>query len=91
LPTRPTAIRTQQNVCDLRGVRVEAGLEQVERFLDEMLQIGESSAFILHGHGTGAMKAAVREHVAGLRHVEHWEPANKEDGGDAFTVCWLRS
>lgn len=87
---RPAAVRTQQNVCDLRGVRVEAGLEQVEQFLDEMLQQGESAAFILHGHGTGAMKAAVRDHVAGLSHVEHWEPAAKEEGGDAFTVCWLR-
>ncbi len=87
---RPAAIKTEQNVCDLRGVRVEAGLDQVESFLDRMLQLGESSMFILHGHGTGAMKSAVREHVAGLPHIEHWEPAQKEDGGDAFTVCWLR-
>ncbi|MEN9580205.1 MAG: hypothetical protein RJA70_3214, partial [Pseudomonadota bacterium] len=86
---RPAAVRTQQNVCDLRGVRVDAGLEQVDQFLDQMLQRGETSVFILHGHGTGAMKAAVREHVGSLSHVEHWEPADKDDGGDAFTVCWL--
>lgn len=89
-PTRAAAVRTDVNVCDLRGVRVEAGLDQVELFLDRMLQVGEPAAFILHGHGTGAMKSAVREHLNDLTHVEHWEPAPKEDGGDAFTVCWLR-
>jgi DNA mismatch repair protein MutS2 len=81
--------RTSTNTCDLRGVRVEAGIDNVATFLDQMLRIGEPAAYILHGHGTGAMKAAVREYLGDCRHVTRWEPAAREDGGDALTLCWL--
>ncbi len=54
-----------------------------------MLQLNEPAGFVLHGHGTGAMKAAVREHLAMSPVVRHFEAANQEHGGDAFTVVWL--
>lgn len=84
------ALRTQHNTCDLRGVRVDDGLVLVDRFLDEMLRMREPAAFILHGHGTGAMKSAVRSHLATSRVVRHFEPAPQDNGGDAFTIAWLR-
>jgi DNA mismatch repair protein MutS2 len=62
----------------------------VDQFLDEMLRMREPAAFILHGHGTGAMKSAVREHLAASRVVRHFEAASHENGGDAFTVALLR-
>lgn len=82
-------VRTTHNTCDLRGQRVDDGLILVDQFLDEMLRMREPAAFILHGHGTGAMKAAVREHLAGSRLVKHFEAATPNNGGDAFTVAWL--
>jgi DNA mismatch repair protein MutS2 len=83
------AVRTAHNTCDLRGVRVDDGLILVDQFLDEMLRMREPAAFILHGHGTGAMKSAVRQHLAGSRVVRHFEPAPQNNGGDAFTIAWL--
>ncbi len=81
--------RTSTNTFDLRGMRVEQGLDQVDGFIDRMLQAEEPAAFFLHGHGTGAMKEALREYVATSPYVSRWEPAAPEDGGDALTVCWL--
>ncbi len=81
--------RTSVNTCDLRGLRVEQGLDQIDSFIDRMLQAEERAAFFLHGHGTGAMKDAVREYIGTSPHVARWEPAAPEDGGDALTVCWL--
>ena len=43
------------------------------------------------GHGTGALKAAVRDHLKRSPHVERSRAADPEDGGDAFTVLWLKS
>jgi DNA mismatch repair protein MutS2 len=82
-------VRTSWNTCDLRGLRVEAGLETVNGFVDRMLQSNEPAAYFLHGHGTGAMKEAVRDYLSASPHVARWEPASREDGGDALTLCWF--
>ena len=84
-------VRTDGNTLDLRGERVDDALSRVDGFLDRMMSAGEPAGFVLHGHGTGALKSAVREHLASSRWVERAEPAGPEDGGDAFTLFWLKS
>jgi DNA mismatch repair protein MutS2 len=86
---RTTPMRMSHNTLDLRGERVEAALDRVDGFVDELLQRGEPAGYILHGHGTGALKQAVREHVRSLRQVLESGPAGPEDGGDAFTLLWM--
>lgn len=88
---RTTPVRVDSNTLDLRGMRVEESLEQVDAFVDAMLMAGERAAFVLHGHGTGALKQAVRSHLRDSLHVLDSAPAAPEDGGDAFTVFWLPS
>src|SRR5690606_22330061 len=83
-------LRTTDNTLDLRGQRVEESLERVDAFIDRMMSAGERAAFVLHGHGTGALKSAVREHLKSSRYVARAEPAAPDDGGDAFTVFWLQ-
>ncbi len=87
--SRVVPVRVASNTLDLRGERVEEALDRVDAFIDKMLSSGERSAFVLHGHGTGALKQAVREHLKLSSHVTSSEPADPEDGGDAFTVFWL--
>lgn len=86
----PAPPRTQDVTLDLRGQRVEAGLELVDAFVDELLLRGEAAGYVLHGHGTGALKEAVRAHLASLSHVRFSRPAERDEGGDAFTVFWLQ-
>lgn len=81
-------MRTEENTCNLRGERVDDGLMLLDVFIDQMLQQGEPNGFVLHGHGTGALKSAVRQHLASHRGVQRAESATREDGGDAFTVFW---
>ena len=84
-----TALRTEDNTADLRGVRVEEGLSQLESFLDRLFGRGMGEAFVLHGHGTGAMKTAVRQYLSASPYVAHSRPGKREEGGDAFTLLWL--
>jgi DNA mismatch repair protein MutS2 len=86
----PTAVRTSDNTLDLRGERVEEALDKVDGFLDRLLNIGEQLGFVLHGHGTGALKSAVRAHLQASSYVEHSSAADADSGGDAFTIFWLR-
>jgi len=85
-----TAQRTDATTLDLRGQRYEEALNRVDGFIDRLIGINEAAGFVLHGHGTGALKAGVREHLRASAYVEHSRPAEPDEGGDAFTVFWLR-
>ncbi len=85
-----TAVRTSMNTLDLRGERVDVALDKVDAFLDRLLNVGEPLGFVLHGHGTGALKSAVRSHLSASSYIEQSKPADSESGGDAFTIFWLR-
>jgi DNA mismatch repair protein MutS2 len=85
-----TAQRTDATTLDLRGQRYEEALSRVDGFIDRLIGVNEAAGFVLHGHGTGALKAGVREHLRASAYVEHSRPAEPDEGGDAFTVFWLR-
>jgi len=85
-----TALRIADNTLDLRGVRVEEGLAMLEAFLDESMVRSRDVVFVLHGHGTGALRSAIRKALAESRYVSACAPASDEQGGDAFSVARLR-
>ena len=82
-------VRTDSNTCDLRGKRVDEALDAAELFLDAMVRRNESVTYILHGHGTGVLKQAVRAWLPECAHVNRWRPAMQQEGGDAFTLIAL--
>jgi DNA mismatch repair protein MutS2 len=88
--TLPTAVRTSSNTLDLRGERVDEALSKVDAFLDRLLNVGEAAGFVLHGHGTGALKSAIRSHLQASSYIEQSQAADADSGGDAFTIFWLR-
>jgi len=74
---------------DMRGWRVEDALEELETYLNDAVMSGVSSVRILHGKGTGALRAAVREHLARHPLVQSSEPAPQREGGDGVTIVKL--
>lgn len=84
------ALRVDSNTCDVRGLRADDALGMVDTFLDRVLGMGSTSGYVLHGHGTGALKLAVREHLKRSPWVRASRAADPEDGGDAFTAFWLK-
>ena len=82
-------LRTERNTCDLRGMRAEEALEFAEQFLDRLVLADEPVCWILHGHGTGALKTAVRQWLPRSGYAQAWRPANEDEGGDAFTRVTL--
>jgi DNA mismatch repair protein MutS2 len=77
-------VRTPSNTLDLRGLRVEEALLATEKFLDRLLLQDTPAAFLLHGHGTGALKQALRESLT--RSSRSWRALEEGEGGDAFTL-----
>lgn len=91
-PTASTldeAVRVAGNTLDMRGMRVDEGQEAAERFFDKAVRSGWDRVFLLHGHGTGALKDGLRHWLRSSAYVTDWAPASEEQGGDAFTVVLL--
>ncbi len=72
------------------GLHVPEALEEVERFLDRATLSGLSSATIIHGIGTGALKKAVAELLKGHPVVSALRPGKPEEGGTGVTVAELK-
>src|SRR5450759_2136071 len=71
---------------DMRGWRVEAALEELESYLNDAAMSGIASVRIVHGKGTGALRAAVREQLAHHPLVKSFALASPQEGGDGVTV-----
>ncbi len=87
---RPGGLPVAERKLDARGLRVEELLREVDRFLDRLLVEGAADGVILHGHGTGALKHALREHLEASPHVGGFRAGDRREGGDAVTVVALR-
>jgi DNA mismatch repair protein MutS2 len=75
---------------DARGLRVDELLREVDRFLDRLAAEDAPDATVLHGHGTGALKQALRDHLSASPYVASFRPGERHEGGDAVTVVRLR-
>ena len=74
---------------NLIGVRVPDALARVDRALDEAAVSGLTRLRLLHGHGTGRLKAAIRAHLASSPYVASHRPGDEAEGGDAVTIVTL--
>jgi DNA mismatch repair protein MutS2 len=83
-------IQTTENTVDLRGLRAHEATAMAEQFLDRSLGAGRTVAFLIHGHGTGALRDAVREALRASHYVARSRPGEPGEGGDGVTVVWLR-
>jgi DNA mismatch repair protein MutS2 len=85
---RPGRTRVASSL-DLRGARVDEALDLLDRYLDDALHAGAGQVTIVHGHGSGAMRDAVRAMLSGHQAVRDWRPGERGEGGDGATVVSL--
>ena len=74
---------------DIRGRRVEDGLEELDRYLDSAFLAQMPWVRIIHGKGTGTLREAVRDALSANNHVRSWEEGKDGEGGAGVTVAKL--
>lgn len=74
---------------DIRGVRVEEGIERLSRYLDSAFLARLPFVRIIHGKGTGRLREAVRETLSASKQVRSWEEGKDGEGGPGVTVAHL--
>ena len=78
------------NTLDLRGERVEEALDNLEAYLDKASLANLSPVYIIHGHGTGALKSAVRDFISTSPYVAKYRVGEDAEGGDGVSVIDIR-
>lgn len=74
---------------NLVGWRVDEAIEEADRCIDQSLLEGRSSVRIIHGFGTGALRAGLRDWLRTHRGVRAHRPGNEHEGGDGVTIAEL--
>ena len=78
------------NKLDLRGERVEEALDALEAYLDKASLANLSPVYIIHGHGTGALKSAVRNFISTSPYVAKYRVGEDAEGGDGVSVVDIK-
>lgn len=71
---------------DIRGVRGEEAINQVQDLIDNALIVQHKNLRILHGKGNGILRHLVREYLATVNVVKSFRDEHIEFGGSGITV-----
>ncbi|MGB9867886.1 MAG: endonuclease MutS2 [Bacillota bacterium] len=75
---------------DVRGKTVAEAVGAVDKYLDDAVLAGQRRVMVIHGKGTGALRAAIAEFLSTHPHVASWRRGTLEEGGDGVTVVEVK-
>lgn len=76
---------------DLRGQRVEDAEEMVDAYMQKAAQSSLPYVLFIHGHGTGALRRAVRAKLHALPYKLEIRPGEQGEGGEGVTIAEFKS
>ena len=71
---------------DIRGFRLDEGVNAVMHYIDDAILMGVSRVRILHGTGTGALRQEVRRYLRSVPNVASYRDEHVQFGGAGITV-----
>lgn len=71
---------------DLRGVRGEEAIAQLDDWLNDAHLLGMFSLKIVHGRGYGILRKLIIEHLRSVKFVKSFEHESEQLGGDGVTL-----
>jgi DNA mismatch repair protein MutS2 len=80
----------EQTIVDVRGKAVDEALDDVVAALDRATVAGAPFLRIIHGHGTGKLKASLRDYLKDSPYVAEFRAGDRAEGGDGVTIATLR-
>ena len=74
---------------DIRGMRADEALNQVQYFIDDAILVGASQVRILHGKGNGILRQLIRQYLGSVPNVTNYRDEHVQFGGAGITVVEL--
>ncbi|WP_423149634.1 endonuclease MutS2 [Rubrolithibacter danxiaensis] len=75
---------------DVRGMRGEEALYEIEKYLDKAIMMGFPSLKIIHGKGDGILRKLIRDYLRKYSQVSRMEDEHADRGGDGITYVYLQ-
>lgn len=92
-PQKSAPVRTTTEsaslILDVRGLRAEAAINEVEKFVDKAILAGFSELEIIHGRGTGALRKQIHAYLRSFPAIASISLAPEDRGGDGMTIVTL--
>jgi len=88
--TTSRAERSAETELDLRGMASDEGLVEVDRFIDNAVMAGLPQVTIIHGKGTGVLRAAVQQHLRRHPSVKSFRLGTFGEGENGVTIVELK-
>lgn len=82
--------KTFKTEIDLRGMRAEEALKQLDKWIDEAMVLGFGSLRVIHGKGDGILKERIRQHLKGQPFIEKIEYESVQLGGEGVSLIYLK-
>src|SRR5262245_40522605 len=80
----------EQTVVDVRGKAADEALDDVVAALDRATLAGTQFLRVIHGHGTGKLKASLRDYLKDSPYVTEFRGGDRTEGGDGVTIVKVR-
>jgi len=74
---------------DLRGMRGENAIAEVEKYMDKSLMLGFPFIKLIHGKGDGILRKLIREYLRKYPEVNRVEDEHADRGGDGITYVYF--
>ncbi len=74
---------------DIRGMRGDEALNQIQYFIDDAILVGVSRVRILHGKGNGILRQLIRQYLHTVPNVSNIRDEHVQFGGAGITVVDL--
>ena len=84
------SVRPVEMECDVRGENLEEALMNVEAFLDGAILNRLREVSIIHGKGTGILRAGIHKHLRAHRSVKEFRLGRYGEGEDGVTIVTLK-
>ena len=88
--TRSISTQEASTSLDLRGQNVEEGLMEVDAFLDRASRMHLPQVTIIHGKGTGVLRAGVQKHLRKCPQVKSFRLGTYGEGESGVTIVELK-
>ncbi|MFV0351024.1 MAG: Smr/MutS family protein, partial [Oscillospiraceae bacterium] len=86
----PLGERSSRSEINLLGKTVDEALMDADTFIDNAVMNGLTTVYIIHGRGTGALRAAIQKHLRGHKSVKTFRLGVYGEGEDGVTVVDLK-